>query len=423
MHKTVFVSILISLTICGLCLAGAASGPTVAEGPDDQAGKQNTLAAGMIGALAGYRPTLDTPPLSTRDTTANRDTSQAGLVAVAIVGDVGSGNDSFAEDMDAAAAVLQGYGAEVRKFYYASAPFTWADVVAAAQGAHLLIYMGHGVYWGGDPLQVGGFYLGGNQFVTPDQIRNDLDGVVDEQSVVIFSHACFTAGDGGPGTISQSEAARRVQMYAQPFVDLGMQGYFANNYFRSAARTASLILSETAMGDAFKGSIAFDPARLVDLAHPAPGYDLWLDGAPGDWNLSFVGIPGHVFYPTPPALGNLPDELAFAYSIPDGRLVPVSQSLRPANVGNSTALTWQVTQQGSWFSVSPGAGLTPQTFAVAPGAFSMDTVATYTGVITVSVVDPAGVSSSPHPIRVRLDVVNAAIYDAYLPLIVLREGA
>lgn len=360
-----------------------------------------------------------------------------GLKAIAIVGDVGDSTATYKSDMNDAVAALQSHNVTVSKFYYGDTSFTWADIVAAAQEAHFLLYMGHGVYGGSLPYPdwVGGFYLGAGQFVSPDQIRNDLGGALAGSSIMIFSHACFTAGNGGDSSgLPQSEAERRVRMYAEPFTDIDMQAYFANNYFYSATRTVNRILSQNTVGDVFKSGIGYNPANLVDLTYPAPGYDLWLDGTPGNWHLSLVGIPDYVFQvetptptptpiptPTPtPALGNLPKALPFTYSIPDQRLLPTSHRLTPANVGNDNPLTWSITTTGMWFTVSPLAGTTPDSFQVVPTTFSTSTVATYTGALTVTVVDTPEMDGSPHPVDLSLQVVNSPISAVYLPIVMKR---
>jgi hypothetical protein len=198
--------------------------------------------------------------------------ADGGLRAVAIVGDVGGGTGDFIDDMEQAVDALQSHGVSVTEFYYGATSFTWGDIVAAAQGAHILLYMGHGVYGWGSPNNFGGFYLGDDKFVSPSMIRTDLDGVLASDAVIIFSHACFTAGSSGidSGVVSQQEAEARVRSYAEPFVDIGIEAYFANNYFGSAAGTVNALLSD---------------------------YDLWLDKCAyaENWNLSFVGIPDYVF--------------------------------------------------------------------------------------------------------------------------------
>ncbi len=117
----------------------------------------------------------------------------------------------------------------------------------------------------------------------------------------------------------------------------------------------------------------------------------------------------------PPELGNLPDRLAFIYSIPDRELLPDSQQVRPLNVGNNDVLTWEVTTEGAFFIVNPLNGHTPTPFVVRPTGFDTQTSQTYTGSLTIAVSDPASVAGSPHTINIMLQVVDREFYHIFLP--------
>jgi uncharacterized protein YkwD len=123
-------------------------------------------------------------------------------------------------------------------------------------------------------------------------------------------------------------------------------------------------------------------------------------------------------YGPAPVLGNLPDALQFTYSIPDQRLLPPSHQVTPLNKGNDETLTWNIAKTGTWFAVSASTGNTPDSLWITPTTFNTGSVATYSGVVTVTVVDPAGVQGSPHAIDLTLRVVNASFSDVYLPLVV-----
>jgi hypothetical protein len=123
-------------------------------------------------------------------------------------------------------------------------------------------------------------------------------------------------------------------------------------------------------------------------------------------------------YGPAPVLGNLPDALQFTYSIPDHRLLPPSHQVTPLNKGNGETLTWNVAKTGAWFAVSASTGTTPDSFWITPTTFDTGSVGTYSGAVTVTVVDPAGVQGSPHAIDLTLRVVNASFSDVYLPLVV-----
>lgn len=344
------------------------------------------------------------------------------LKAVAIVGDVGENTPAYKQDMDQAVAALQNHGVSVDKFYYGERSFTWADIVTAATGAHFLLYMGHGVWWNGpctQPTLVGGFYLGPGQFVHPDQIRSDLNGRMAPGAVVILSHVCFSAGQTAcdpSGTPSQDEAARRVQMYAAPFVDIGQKAYFANNYFYSAKNYVNRILADPAarqtVGDIFKSVYPNDPGKFRDLSYPAPEYDLWLNGETGNWHHAFVGIPSYRFTADLCELAPLPEVLTFTYSLATGALRPPSRTVTPT--APYCPLTWTAVRSGNWFTVTPASGRAPtDSLRVQPltATLSGYAVGRYTGTITVTVTDPPGTANSPQRITVTVDVGRPRLGD------------
>ena len=118
-----------------------------------------------------------------------------------------------------------------------------------------------------------------------------------------------------------------------------------------------------------------------------------------------------------PALGNLPDALAFTYSMNEGRLVPPSHELRPQNVGSDDPLSWTTSSDGTWFAVDPVEGATPGSFLITPTTFDTGSPGTYSGSVTVTVLDPAGTGSSPHQIDLNLQVMEGPFFYSYLPLI------
>jgi hypothetical protein len=345
---------------------------------------------------------------------------------VAIVGDVGSYTSTYKSDMDVAVAELEDHGVTVQKFYYGDSAFTWSDIMSAAAGAHFLLYMGHGIYWGGSctqPTLVGGFYLGNGQYIHPDDIRDDLAGVMASDSIAILSHVCFSAGSSAcdpSGAPSQSEAERRVRMYAGPFVDIGMEAYYANNYYYSAANIAEQLLADPAsrknVGDIFKSVYPYTPSEFRDLTYPdAPGYDLWLSGTAGHWSDAFVGIPSYLFAGDLQAeLGQLPLSLDFTYNTATTALSPGDYVLTPENVGSDDPLTWTITAQGDWFDVSPSSGTTPSDqITITPDASTLAglPVGHYTGAFTVTVTDPATVLNGEQRVDLELDVVVPRLGD------------
>ncbi len=225
------------------------------------------------------------------------------LKAVAIVGNSGvTDTANYKTEMDAAAARLTANGVTVSKFYYGDSSFSWSDISAAAQGANFILYMGYGVYYGTmpTPTTVGGFYLDAGKIVSPGQIYNDLNGRLGSPSFAIVSHVGFAAGSAGGDLVDMGsdEAARRVKLYSDPFINMGMKAYFASNHTGDTADIIDGIFAENTMETVFKNTYYYYDMDLVDLTHPTVGYDLWLDGYDGYWHLAFVGQPSYIYTTT-----------------------------------------------------------------------------------------------------------------------------
>jgi hypothetical protein len=408
--------------------------------PPAQSQHAETPMAPPLRAPEGFQLATSTlPPLS------SLAVQDDGLKAVAIVGEVGSSTDSYKDDMARAVDVLRSYGVSVETFYHGEHAFDWRDVVPALTDANFLLYMGHGVIWSGpctNPDLVGGFYLGDDgdddeadiAFVHPDQVRSDLKGRMADDAIVIFSHACYSAGDAfcedAPSDWpSQAQAERFVRTYAAPFVDAGLEAYFANNYFRSAADLVDQLLADdpVSAGQIFKSIYPYDADEFRDLDYPDdPTYDLWLSGSTGNWDDAFVGIPDHVFYAdATPQLGPLPGAVTFTYYISDSSFFPGTYTLVPENVGSDDPLTWEVVGSADWFTVTPTTGETSASSTSQSGSFAIiptdvydASVASYTGTVTVSVINPEGTIDAVQTIELTLRSVAGAPNLVYLPLVI-----
>jgi uncharacterized protein YkwD len=119
---------------------------------------------------------------------------------------------------------------------------------------------------------------------------------------------------------------------------------------------------------------------------------------------------------SPPVLGSLPAALQFTYSIPDERLSPASHRVAPQNIGNEDLLAWRLTTEGDWHTAIPINGTTPASFWISPTNFVTDAVVTYTGVITVTVINPPDTERSPHRIDLGLQVVDVPFFYVHLPI-------
>ena len=142
----------------------------------------------------------------------------------------------------------QGYGASVVKIYSPNA--TWSKVKSQAQGANLLIYLGHGNGWPSpykpyQPYTKDGLGLNkssgnGNsnlKYWGEYYVRNYLH--LAPNAVVILNHACYTAGSSEPGRAdpSKSTAIKRVDNYGAGFLRTGAKAVFAERR-RARSRTS-----------------------------------------------------------------------------------------------------------------------------------------------------------------------------------------
>ncbi|HSF84004.1 MAG TPA: CAP domain-containing protein [Anaerolineales bacterium] len=116
-----------------------------------------------------------------------------------------------------------------------------------------------------------------------------------------------------------------------------------------------------------------------------------------------------------PELGNLPERVTFNYNLYERSFSPSRATIAPQNIGNGQVLTWVISKQGNWFTVSPDHGTTPEVFVVTPNITPQSQGQVYTGSLTVTVTSPQGVTGSPHTINLELNVSDIPMYKTYLP--------
>jgi hypothetical protein len=239
--------------------------------------------------LPNYTPESANAPAPTG---LNLPPLKAVLLVGPIDGDNGSWTTQEKQNMDLAAAELEANGVQVFKFYPPDQD--WEQIKAAANGAHFLLYRGHGVYWSPMPNPtVGGFALK-NKFVSAQEIRNELALA---PNAIIMLYGCFTAGsssaDGGP--ISSVEAQRRVAQYSDPFFDIGAGGYYADWFGDAFQMYLRYLFEGMTLGEAYTAYFDFNASTVERYMHPDhPSLAMWLDK--DNWgytqyNNAFAGQP------------------------------------------------------------------------------------------------------------------------------------
>jgi hypothetical protein len=303
---------------------------------------------------------------------------KAVLVVGPIDGDDGAWTMEEKQHMDLAAEELEAHGVEIHKFY--TPDNDWEQIEAAAEGAHFLLYRGHGILWSPMPAPtVGGFALK-DRFASSDDIRKDLKLA---PNAIVMLYGCFAAGssssDGGP--INSQEAQRRVAEYSDPFLDTGAAGYYSNWYGDAFKMFLSFLFQGMTLGEAYESYFDFSSATVERYVHQNHSdLPMWLDK--DDWghtqyNNAFVGQPDQT----------LSDLFGFpVMMLTPSKITHLAEPSSPAHsfrfkvdVTGPGTLTWTANAgptDASWLDVRPRSGYNGQEVTVvltptdkAPGTY------------------------------------------------------
>jgi uncharacterized protein (DUF1330 family) len=226
----------------------------------------------------------------------------AATKVVIVVGPTGSQTREYKDSARYYAKVARGYGANVVEIYSPYA--TWSKVKAAAQGANMLIYLGHG---NGYPSPYGAF-----QRYTKDGLglnRSSGNGnsnvkywgeyYIDRyiqmapNAVVILARLCYASGNsewGAPNPTKRT-AKKRVDNYGAGFLRAGAKAVFAEGITNAAYIIRNLFTTNKSYLDIFWSS----PYRTVShkfsfMSSRTSGMFAALDPKkPGRYYRSFIG--------------------------------------------------------------------------------------------------------------------------------------
>lgn len=201
---------------------------------------------------------------------------------------------------EAAALAAESRGALVTRAYSPNA--TAENVLAAVEGANIVVYLGHGVGTPNpysatpDPGATNGWGLQGPN-ARGDHSDSWVDGTLAYYGeawitanarpapgwVMIYSNACYAPGASeqhlGERT-SPETAAERVATYSRmPLAALGASAYFATDYYEGASRLIATLLDEPdlAYGQVFASEPEFTAGGLATVPHPTvPEAEVWL---------------------------------------------------------------------------------------------------------------------------------------------------
>ena len=226
----------------------------------------------------------------------------AGMKVVVIVGPVGSSTANYKDNARRYANQARSYGASVTEIYSPNA--TWARVKAAAQGANVLIYLGHG---NGSPSPYGAFSkytkdgLGLNRTAGAGNYNTKYWGeyYIDTQiqlapnAVVILNRLCYASGNSEWGTANPTKtvAKTRVQNYASGFLRAGARAIFAEGITSASYILYGLFKTTRTIGAIFMSSPNWSGRYDFQFQSTRnPLFRAWMDPkAPGRYYRSVVG--------------------------------------------------------------------------------------------------------------------------------------
>ena len=203
----------------------------------------------------------------------------ASIKVVVIVGPVGSKTSEYRDSAREYAAYARKYGASVTEIYSPYA--TWSRVKAAAQGANLLIYLGHG---NGYPSPYGafskytrdGFGLNRTSGDGNSNVKYWGEYYIDREiqmapnAVVILNRLCYASGNSewGMADPTKSTAMKRVDYYGAGFLRAGARAVFAHATESARYTIWALLRSTRSMNSIF-------------MAHPGASgaRDFWFDSS------------------------------------------------------------------------------------------------------------------------------------------------
>lgn len=226
----------------------------------------------------------------------------AGKKVVIIVGPAGSNTANYIYNARKYASQARSYGATVVEIYSPNA--TWAKVKAAAQGAKVLIYLGHG---NGHPSPYGAFSrytkdgLGLNKTAGNGNYNTKYWGEYYVQTylklapnaVVILNRLCYASGNSewGRANPTKSVAKQRVDNYGAGFLRTGAKAVFAEGIKSAAYVLYGVFKTNRSISAIFRSASSWSGAYDFTFTSTRnPQFRAWMDPyAPNRYYRSVIG--------------------------------------------------------------------------------------------------------------------------------------
>jgi hypothetical protein len=226
----------------------------------------------------------------------------AGMKVVVVVGPAGSSTAKYITSAKRYASQARSYGAKVIEIYSPNA--TWTKVKSAAQGANVLIYLGHGngypsPYGPFNPASKDGLGLNASAGHGHNNVKYWGESYIKTyinlapNAVVILNRLCYASGNSewGAKNPTKAVAIKRVDNFAAGFLRANARAVFAEGTGSASYVLAGLFKTDQTIAEIFASAPGY--SGDIDFKFKSvrtPGYMAWMDpNAPSRYYRSVVG--------------------------------------------------------------------------------------------------------------------------------------
>jgi hypothetical protein len=248
------------------------------------------LAIGLLASAGGF------------GTAVQSVAAASGAKVVIVVGATQGDTAKYRSDGDAAAATFSQYTSNIVKVYSPNA--TWAAVQAAAQGASVLVYLGHG---SGYPNPYNSQPVAGDNGMGLNTPTGGSDNTTQyygsgymaqlnlaTNAVVLLNHLCYASGNSEPGqgTPTLSVAQTRVDGYASGFLSGNARAVIAEGTSSISPYIDAIFSTHQTIDQMWKSAPSFHNNVTSWASTRNAGYTSQIDPSGTSYYRSMVSLPG-----------------------------------------------------------------------------------------------------------------------------------
>jgi flagellar hook assembly protein FlgD len=228
---------------------------------------------------------------------------------VIVVGATHGATAGYRQNADAAYAEAIKYTSRVTKVYSPNA--TWAKVKAAAAGANIIIYFGHGNGWPSpytyDPTYTTKDGMGLNSDLNGDGKLSDYENKyygepymaqlgLAPNAIVMLHNLCYASGNSEPGGAAPTVtvARQRIVNYAAGFLKGNAEAVLADGHMGPASYLRGLFTTGQSILDLWRSAPNYHNHESSFASSRSPGYTAYSDpdNATSSFYRSLVVKPG-----------------------------------------------------------------------------------------------------------------------------------